>query len=302
MKQYILPGIVVVLIVLVVGLIVRGVFFKPANAGLSVDSTPSASVFLEGKNIGKTPFEDEKLQAGEKVLKLVPESTITNFYPWETKIKLVGGVITVVRREFGETEGKSSGEIIILEKIADKKTASLVVISLPDSSVVKINGETRGFTPLSLERLSEQDAEILISAPGFKERTTRTKLLAGFKTTVNVKLAESISETDQITGTPTPTPLATTTPLPTGKVTPKPTAKPTGPTPTIPPKPYVEIKATETGWLRVRDGPSKTATEVAKVYPGEKYSLLEEGTGWYKISYGSSKEGWVSGTYVEVVR
>lgn len=289
MRQYILPGIVVILILLVTGAIVKGVFFKPANAGLKIDSIPTSNIFLDGKALGKTPYEQEKLSPGEKTLKLVPESTFANLYPWETKIKLIGGVMTVVRREFGETEGKSSGEIITLEKITDKKTASSAVISIPDSSVVKINGESRGFTPLSLSKLPEQDVEISLSSSGFQERTVKTKLIVGYKTTVNIKLAES--EEEGPTGTPTPT----------GTVSPTPrlTPKPTGPTPTTPPKPYIEIKQTPTGWLRVRLEPSKTATEAAKVYPGEKYSLLDEQSGWYKIEYQKDKEGWVSGQYAE---
>ncbi|MFZ5365786.1 MAG: PEGA domain-containing protein [Patescibacteria group bacterium] len=291
MKQYILPGIVLVLIILVIGAIVKGVFFKPANAGLKVDSLPSANIFLDGKSLGKTPYEEEKLSPGEKTLKLVPEGTFANLYPWETKIKLVSGTMTVVKREFGETEGRSSGEMITLEKIADKKTATLVVVSLPDSVVVKINGESRGFTPLSLNKLSEGDEEISVSSSGFKERTVKTKLIAGYKTTVNIKLAES--EEEGLTGTPTPLPSGTITP------TPKLTPKPTGPTPTPPPKPYIEIKQTPTGWLRVRLEPSKTATEAAKVYPGEKYSLLDEQSGWYKIEYKKGEQGWVSGQYAE---
>ena len=292
MKQYVLPGIVLVLIFLVIGAIIKGVFFKPANAGLRVESIPTANIFLDGKSLGKTPYEQERLSPGEKTLKLVPESATTSFYPWETKIKLVGGAMTVVKREFGETEGLSTGEVITLEKISDKKTASLSIISIPDSSMVGVNGESRGFTPILLDKLPEQDAEISLSSSGFKERTVKTKLVAGFKTTINIKLAES-QEAEEITGTPTPSPTGTITP------TPKLTPKPTGPTPTTPPKPYIEIKDTPTGWLRVRLEPSKTATEAAKVYPGEMYSLLEEQSDWYKIEYEKEKEGWVSGQYAE---
>jgi len=62
-------------------------------------------------------------------------------------------------------------------------------------------------------------------------------------------------------------------------------------------KPYVLIKETPTGWLRVRMEPSTTATEAAKVNPGEKYPLLEEKGGWYKIRYSGDKEGWISAQY-----
>lgn len=288
MRQYVLPGIVLLLILGVIGAIVKGVFFKPANAALKIDSIPQASIFLDGKSLGKTPYEQEKLSPGEKTLKLVPEGGI--FYPWEVKIKLTGMAMTVVKREFGETEGKSSGETITLEKIADKKTSSLSIISIPDSAKVLVNGEDRGFTPVSLDKLSEGEISISLSASGFKEKTVRTKLTLGFKTNVSAKLAES-EEGEEPTGTPTPT--GTVTP------TPKLTPKPTGPTATPPPRPYIEIKETPTGWLRVRLEPSTTASEAAKVYPGEMYSLLDEESGWYKIEYQKGKDGWVSGQYAE---
>ncbi len=277
MKQYILSGLVFILIVLVGVAIVKGVFLKPANAGLRIESLPQSSVFLDGKSLGKTPYEEEKLPSGERILKLVPEGGM--FSPWEAKVKLYGGTMTVVRREFGETESNSSGEIITLEKTADKKTASLSIISFPDSAMVKVNNQSRGFTPLLLEKLSEQEIEIIVSAPGFKEKTVKTKLVGGFKTIVNVKLKQSKEET--LTGTPTPTPSAS----PSGSLS----------------TPHVQIKETPTGWLRVRSEPSKNAKEVGKVYPKEKYSLLGEESGWYKIEYKKGEEGWISGQYAQKI-
>jgi N-acetylmuramoyl-L-alanine amidase len=61
----------------------------------------------------------------------------------------------------------------------------------------------------------------------------------------------------------------------------------------------VVIKNTPTGWLRVRMEPSLSATEAAKVKPGEKYTLLDEKNGWYKISYKEGEEGWISGRYAK---
>ena len=49
--------------------------------------------------------------------------------------------------------------------------------------------------------------------------------------------------------------------------------------------------------------PSASATEAAKVNPGEMFPYLnEEKSGWYKIEYEEGKEGWVSGVYVELVK
>jgi|694.fasta_scaffold00773_31 hypothetical protein len=59
----------------------------------------------------------------------------------------------------------------------------------------------------------------------------------------------------------------------------------------------VEISKTSVGFLRVRNNPSTTGAEVAKVNPGAKFDVLEEKSSWYKIEYESGKTGWISGTY-----
>ncbi len=51
--------------------------------------------------------------------------------------------------------------------------------------------------------------------------------------------------------------------------------------------------------MRVRKEPTVAASEEAQVKPGDKFALIEEKNGWYKINYESDKEGWVSGQYVE---
>ena len=45
--------------------------------------------------------------------------------------------------------------------------------------------------------------------------------------------------------------------------------------------------------------PSTSASESAKVNPGEKYALIEEKNSWQKIEYETGKFGWVSAQYTE---
>ena len=61
----------------------------------------------------------------------------------------------------------------------------------------------------------------------------------------------------------------------------------------------VEIKPTETGWLRVRSQPSGAATEIARVSTGERYFVTgDAGNGWIKIKLTNGTEGWVSSQYL----
>lgn len=61
----------------------------------------------------------------------------------------------------------------------------------------------------------------------------------------------------------------------------------------------VEIRETETGWLRVRTTPSGAAAELTRVSAGERfYQTGDEGNGWIKIKLNDGREGWVSRQYL----
>ena len=255
---------------LIVGLslLVRSRFFKKKQtSGLQVSSEPRATIFLEGKHLGQTPFENKNFESGEFLLKLVPESEAFN--SWERKIKLNPGVLTVVKHEFAENEEYESSQVLILESLANKKLVCLAIISHPNGALIKVDGTTWGFTPISLEEdISEGDHLISLSLPDYLEEEIKAKTILGRKLIIDARLSKQKIETEETT----------------------PSAEEKEP-------PYVEINETPTGWLRVRLEPTTAATEAAKINPGEKYPLLDEEKGWYKIRYDEEKEGWISGQY-----
>ena len=72
----------------------------------------------------------------------------------------------------------------------------------------------------------------------------------------------------------------------------------------------VEILQTDVGFLRVREEPNTSSEVVGQVNPGERYDVLEENSGWYKIEvelivYGEDGGiptkilGWVSGEFAK---
>ena len=297
MKRNWLIIIVASLALILIGLIVKNKFFgKPGPGALQISTTPKATVFIDGTQVGVTPFFDDKLKSGEHTVKLVPEATTDNLVSWEGKVNLTPGILTAINRNFATSEAFSSGEIIWLEKISSRDKSSLSVISTPDQAVVKVDSEPKGFSPVLVENLSPGSHQLVVNTPGYEERTISAKTVAGYKLIVNVQLAQKIEGIEEATPSaelgPSPSPKASPTP----KTTPKPTITP-------PEKPYVLIKETPTGWLRVRMEPSASATEAAKVNPGEMFPYLnEEKSGWLKIEYEEGKEGWVSGVYVELVK
>jgi hypothetical protein len=297
------------LVLLILGaLFLSGCGQKKLKAALQITTAPTATIFINGKLVGKTPYTDREMTPGEISLKLIPESETASLVTWEGKLKLVGGVLSVVNREFTETEETSAGDILTLESTKDSKSASLMVVTSPDGAMVKLDEENRGFSPLFLDKVSEGDHKITLTLNGYKERVTQARTVNGYKLILNSKLAQESGESS--VATPTPTLL---TPVPTSKTKASPTPKATGtpkvtgpPQATVTPKATsaakeisVVIKGTPEGWLRVRSEPSTSSKELARVNEGDKFTVLEEKSGWYKITYEPGKEGWISARYTQ---
>lgn len=251
---------------------------KGSKAGLKVTSVPTASVFLDNRNIGRTPYED-KIEPGEYTLKLIPEITEGEVMSWQSKIKLTPGLLTYVNRELGKTELASAGEILTLEKI-DEKVAEISVVTTPDGAKVKLDGIDRGVAPTTIKNVEPGDHQLTIESAGFKERTIKIMTTSGYKLIADVQLALS-SETPASEETGEKQEEA-------GSEKEKGGAQ-------------VKILDTPTGWLRVRSKPTTASTESAKVNPGEIFPLLDEQSGWYKIEYEEGKTGWIFGKYAEKV-
>ncbi|MBN1374423.1 SH3 domain-containing protein [Candidatus Dojkabacteria bacterium] len=62
---------------------------------------------------------------------------------------------------------------------------------------------------------------------------------------------------------------------------------------------FVRVKENQWGFLNVRESPSSSAEIVTKVSPGEIFIVVEHVNSWYKIKIDETREGWVSGTYIE---
>ncbi|MCL5020047.1 MAG: SH3 domain-containing protein [Patescibacteria group bacterium] len=208
--------------------------------------------------------------------------------------------MTSISRRFGDSELNSVNEIITLEKNSDKTKSSLIVISNPDSAMIRVNGESKGFTPFSSESEAPGERDLLVSASGFSDYQMKVNLVAGYKLILNIKLAQDSPNLRPTNTEPEPedTEAISSTPIPSKSSSPRSTVTPTS---VSLKKPYVTITDTPTGWLRVRAEANTQSEELGKVYPGENYAFLDENTGWYKISFETNKEGWISSSYAKKV-
>jgi hypothetical protein len=266
-----LTGIIVVL--LIIGAIL---FFllKPKVAGIYISTEPPSLVFINGEDMGTTPYRGMR-DPGEVVLKLAVPGGVT--VPYETRVALLPGVETVVRRTFGNSLDTSSGEIISFEKIGKEET-SLAVVSTPDSAEFTIDGTARAFTPYKTSALLEGDHTIVFTARGYADKTIKVKTHKGYKLTAIVTLAKN--GTGSLSETPVPSP------VPEKRLT----------------ESLVEISQIAGGVLRVRTEPKTTSEELGLVESGKSYPYLDTDTsGWFKIEYESGKEGWVSSQYAKKI-
>lgn len=265
------------------------IFDKQNETGkMKIISSPTASVFLNSTFIGKTPFED-KYKVGEYLLKLIPDSTATDTASWNGKINIYKNALTYVNRELGSSDIASAGEIFttvkMTKKPANSESGEIYVETEPQGAIVTLDSDEKGVAPAVMENVTRGDHELSVFMPGFFRRTQKVNVDPGFRVNAYFKLAIDQSssfakESDDKTKTAS--------------------------TSATVDKTYVKIKDNPQGWLRVRVDGSINASESAKVKPGEKYELLDEKTGWFKIKFngsqiglveGSFDEGWVSSEY-----
>lgn len=254
---------------------------KPKIAGLYINTTPTSVVWINGREMGKTPYRDTN-KPGESIIKLIPESTDSSFIPYETKTKLIAGVETVIRYDFANTEERSGGDVISFEK-DERNQTSMVSVSIPDLAIIVIDGQQKAFVPYKTTNITPGEHELKFSLDGFRDRIVKVRIYEGYKLTAIIKLAK-LNETQKIVD-----------------INPVPTLGITGD--------VVEILTTPTGYLRVRREPSSVGDEVGRVNPGERYPLVEidTKTGWYKIEFTAAtlnekgKAGWISSQYAKKI-
>ncbi len=267
------------------------------KAGIQVTSSPEANVLINGESVGKTPAYIDNKKPGNYTVQL---TAADSGQTWEGKVDLLGGTLTTVHREFGETPDKSHSYSLSFEKLSNNKTAAVNIVSLPANATISIDGKPQGFTPLSLDIVSG-DHVFTFTAPGFQDKIVNASVQPGYRLVLNFTMAAM-----DITPTPTPTiatpsaALVTPTPAKTA-ITPLPKQSTSS---AALAKPYVEILSTPTGFLRVRESASTGSTELAQVNPGDKfaYNAEESTASWYQIEYLTGKWGFVSSTYAKLVQ
>lgn len=162
-------------------------FGKSLKSGISIFSIPTeVSVFLNGQEAGKTPFEDKNLEVKQYHIKLEK-----NGASWQGNVKLSAGTVTVINRDLAFSQASAAGEILTLDK-----GRGLTVISTPSSADVEIDGVNVGKTPVSVNSTAGEHT-VLVSRPNYLNRSIKAILPEKFNLIISVDLA--LSEADLTT-------------------------------------------------------------------------------------------------------
>lgn len=235
-------------------------------------SYPTAKVYINGKEVGSTPYKNLDLKPGDNEIRLT-----TDKREWKKTLELQNNINTVIDWQFGDETDNDSGYVLYLEKTGSNKP-SLLINTVPSKATIKIDNIVRGSSPMKINEISGGDRQLTVFSPGYKSVNIFMKAISGYQLVVETKLAVEKVDVDQALQKEKE---ATSSGL------------------SVEQNKKVIIKETETGWLKVRENNSASSKEVIKVKPGEQYVLLSEEKDWYKIDLGSSKSGWISATYAE---
>lgn len=157
------------------------------RGGVSVLSTPlEATVYLDNKEVGKTPFEDKNLDVRQYTVKIDKDGA-----SWQGIVSLTPQTMVIINRDLASEQASSSGEILTLDK-----GRGITVISNPAEAEVEVDGKSVGKTPISIN-IQSGEHSILLSHSNYLKRSIKAILPENYNLTVSVDLA--LSEADLTT-------------------------------------------------------------------------------------------------------
>ena len=154
------------------------------RGGVSILSTPTdATVYLDNKEVGKTPFEDKNLDIRQYSIKIDKDG-----FSWQGMISLTPQTMVIINRDLASEQASSSGEILTLDK-----GRGITIISNPAGAEVEVDEKSYGKSPISLN-IQSGEHTILLSHPNYLKRSIKAILPDNYNLTISVDLA--LSEAD----------------------------------------------------------------------------------------------------------
>ncbi len=255
---------------------VLGKILPKGKGALQITSNVAAKVLLNGKDIGTTPLckceINERIDEGTYTVQLIPQDNSDSFI---TKVQINKGVLTALDRTFLPGSFASSYTLLLEKNYS--KDADLAIYSIPSESLVTLDGNDVGVTPLTLKKVSASEHEIELQKGGYGKKTIRLRAVPGYKLKVQALLGTLPSSNEILPGSE---------------------SSPT-PTPTAAQKDTLTILSTPTGFLRVRKDASVNSEEIGRVKPNDTLTILQESSGWFQVQLPDGKSGWISSDFAK---
>jgi serine/threonine protein kinase len=136
----------------------------PVKGNLTINAIPWAEIYINGQHYGTTPKTINTLKVGDYSIRLENP----NYDEWTTKVTVLEGRTANVSHKF-EGFGK------------------IVVNAVPWGNVY-LDGELKGQTPITLQKVPARVHEIIISREGYTEVRKSIEIKTGSSEQVSVKL------------------------------------------------------------------------------------------------------------------
>lgn len=185
------PGVLISFFVLstTAALIFSGCDFSDlkAKSGLLVKTNDiPASVYLDKKLMGKTPFLNNSISPDEYSLEIRPDDP--QYIPYQTDISLKKRVLTTVVWKPGTRSDTNSGVIYESEPLKNSNQSQLSITTIPDGGIVQIDDQAKTFAPVLLDNIQSGAHEYQVQLPSYETQKNSINVLAGYKMNVIVKL------------------------------------------------------------------------------------------------------------------
>jgi len=141
---------------------------RPRGVGkIEISSQPDgATVFLDGKEVGETPYSLENIKTGDHTVKIVKKG----YSDYETKVSVL------------ENRTSTINPILVV-------LYELYIVSEPEGAAVFINNQSYGKTPFN-KKLPKGVYEIKITKTNFKDYVKRINLNKSGKVTAKMELTD----------------------------------------------------------------------------------------------------------------
>lgn len=143
------------------------------NFGLiTVTSEPiEADVYVDGKNVGKTPYVSKKISRGTHRVEL--------------KKDRYNSVVKVVKIRAGETNNELENVSLVPKEL---KFGALTINSTPDGADIAVDGKVMGKTPMTMSDLLIGNHSVILNHSGYFSLTEHVVVIENDTIVMNVEL------------------------------------------------------------------------------------------------------------------